>query len=259
MTGTGPRANPDSVPSRPDAVLIAEAFESALVRCNCAAPSFVSFPATKIAEIVVATIAALPPSRRQAIAVARGHLPELVLEFVLSLIGGDTRDLQPLFTQKGGDGAAFASAADERPRARLREQKTASAAFSPVLLEDWAGHVAGQTFLEKHFAIPRSTLHWWQRNNHVVALRKGGRRHVFPLAQFIDGRPAAGIREVLSHVSDPRLAWGWLIRPLPGLGNRAPIDLLKQNRVAEVVLAAREFSSDEQLNKIDFQYLYELN
>lgn len=246
MMGSDPRTVPSSPESRRlDAALVAEALDNALIRCNCAGPSFVSFSATKIAEIVVATVAALPPARRHAMSIDRSQLSELMLQFVLSLSRHDSRHSHSPAMPRPSDDVASAPAADGTIKARFREQKTAPEGFSPVLLEDWAGHVAGQTFLEKHFAIPRSTLHWWQRNNHVVALRKGGRRHVFPLAQFIDGRPAAGIREVLSHVSDPRLAWGWLICPLPGLGNRAPIDLLKQNRVAEVVLAAQEFAATE--------------
>lgn len=32
-----------------------------------------------------------------------------------------------------------------------------------VLIEDWAGEVAGSTYLEEKFRIPRSTLHRWQR------------------------------------------------------------------------------------------------
>ncbi|TGV47385.1 hypothetical protein EN784_54280, partial [bacterium M00.F.Ca.ET.141.01.1.1] len=82
-------------------------------------------------------------------------------------------------------------------------------------IAEWAGPVAGSTHLERRFGIPRSTLHWWQRHNDVVAFRRGSRKHVFPLAQFIDGRPMPGIREVLSSISDPRLAWLWLISPSP--------------------------------------------
>ncbi|RWD60304.1 MAG: hypothetical protein EOS60_34135, partial [Mesorhizobium sp.] len=37
-----------------------------------------------------------------------------------------------------------------------------------VLIEDWAGEVAGSTYLEEHFRIPRSTLHRWQRRNEVI-------------------------------------------------------------------------------------------
>ncbi|KUM24113.1 hypothetical protein AU467_31295 [Mesorhizobium loti] len=110
-------------------------------------------------------------------------------------------------------------------------------------IEDWAGQVAGPTYLEKRFGIPRSTLHWWQRHNDVIALRKGARKHVFPLAQFIDGRPTPGIRQVLSWIANPRLAWLWLICPSPLLDGRIPMEMLRQDLAAEVVSAARGFSS----------------
>ncbi|MER9756254.1 hypothetical protein NKJ46_22975 [Mesorhizobium sp. M0166] len=110
-------------------------------------------------------------------------------------------------------------------------------------IEDWAGAVAGPTYLEQRFGIPRSTLHWWQRHNDVVAFRKGARKHVFPLAQFIDGRPAPGIRQVLSLIANPRPAWLWLTRPSSRLNGRIPIEMLRQDLAAEVILAARDFSS----------------
>ncbi|TIL63077.1 MAG: DUF2384 domain-containing protein, partial [Mesorhizobium sp.] len=72
--------------------------------------------------------------------------------------------------------------------------------------------------------------------------RKGGRKHVFPLAQFVDGRPAAGIRELLAVIANPRLAWFWLTRPSPDLDGRTPLEMLKHDRVREVMLAARDFS-----------------
>ncbi|MEI8718778.1 MULTISPECIES: antitoxin Xre/MbcA/ParS toxin-binding domain-containing protein [unclassified Mesorhizobium] len=109
-------------------------------------------------------------------------------------------------------------------------------------IEDWAGTVAGPTYLKVHFGIPRSTLHWWQRHNDVVALRKGARKHVFPLAQFVDGRPAPGIRQVLSLIANPRAAWLWLTSPSPQLDGRTPIELLRQELAAEVLRAARDFS-----------------
>ncbi|WP_292572447.1 antitoxin Xre/MbcA/ParS toxin-binding domain-containing protein [Mesorhizobium sp.] len=110
-------------------------------------------------------------------------------------------------------------------------------------IEDWAGQLAGPTYLEQRFGIPRSTLHWWQRHNDVVAFRKGARKHVFPLAQFIDGRPALGIRQVLSLIVNPRPAWLWLTRPSPRLDGRIPIEMLRQDLAAEVILAARDYSS----------------
>ncbi|MER8928640.1 hypothetical protein [Mesorhizobium sp. M0496] len=107
-------------------------------------------------------------------------------------------------------------------------------------IAEWAGPVAGSTHLERRFGIPRSTLHWWQRHNDVVAFRRGSRKHVFPLAQFIDGRPMPGIRQVLSSISDPRLAWLWLISPSPLLKGRVPIELLREGMNTEVVSSAAQ-------------------
>ncbi|TIR17079.1 MAG: hypothetical protein E5X33_26870 [Mesorhizobium sp.] len=109
-------------------------------------------------------------------------------------------------------------------------------------IAEWAGPVAGSTHLERRFGIPRSTLHWWQRHNDVVALRKGSRKHVFPLAQFIDGRPLPGIRQVLSTISDPRVAWLWLISPSPLLKGRVPIELLREGMGIDVASAAQALS-----------------
>ncbi|RWO23234.1 MAG: hypothetical protein EOS10_33855 [Mesorhizobium sp.] len=107
-------------------------------------------------------------------------------------------------------------------------------------IAEWAGPVAGSTHLERRFGIPRSTLHWWQRHNDVIAFRRGSRKHVFPLAQFIDGRPMPGIRQVLSSISDPRLAWLWLISPSPLLNGRVPIELLREGTNTEVVASAAQ-------------------
>ncbi|MEI9412028.1 hypothetical protein [Mesorhizobium salmacidum] len=115
-------------------------------------------------------------------------------------------------------------------------------------IAEWAGPVAGSTHFETRFGIPRSTLHWWQRHNDVVAFRRGSRKHVFPLAQFIDGRPVLGIRQVLSSISDPRLAWLWLIAPSPLLKGRVPIELLREGRTIDVASAAQAFSLLESLS-----------
>ncbi|WP_348529219.1 hypothetical protein [Mesorhizobium sp. LSJC264A00] len=47
---------------------------------------------------------------------------------------------------------------------------------------------------------------------------------------------------MLSVIANPRLAWFWLNRAAPELGGRIPIDMLKQDMVPDVVLAARDFS-----------------
>ncbi|MER9663950.1 hypothetical protein [Mesorhizobium sp. M0159] len=142
-----------------------------------------------------------------------------------------------------------ASARETAPLAARTEESRGGAVLEArhqqsecVRIEDWAGQ-SGPTYLEQRFGIPRSTLHWWQRHNDVVAFRKGARKHVFPLAQFIDGRPAPGIRQVLSLIANPRSAWLWLTSPSPQLDARIPIEMLRQDLAAEVICAARDFSS----------------
>lgn len=115
--------------------------------------------------------------------------------------------------------------------------------LASVLIEEWAGQVAGSTYLEEKLGIPRSTLHRWQRRGEVIALRTGGRKHVFPLAQFVDGRPVSGIRDVLSRIGHPRTTWSWLIQSAPEFEGEAPIALLVKDRPQDVIRAAEAFSA----------------
>jgi len=108
-------------------------------------------------------------------------------------------------------------------------------------LEDWAGPVAGPGEIEKTFGTRRSTLHDWHKRGAVIGLLKGERKHVFPLAQFVDGRPVEGMSEVSRIIGNPRVAWQWLVQPKPSIGG-TPLDQLKQGNVSEVVDAAeRDF------------------
>jgi hypothetical protein len=203
-------------------------------------PTLVS--AGKIAGGVAAAITFLSPKHQRAIDAIQGELTGLASEFVRALAveagrrsetgaaGGERENLP------SAPPAGIESPAPTSPRNPADD-------LDSVLIEDWAGRVAGSTYLEENFRIPRSTLHRWQKRNEVVALRKGGRKHVFPLAQFIDGRPAPGISEVLSLIVNPRMAWLWLIRPSSDLDGRVPIEMLRQDLVDAVVLAARGFLS----------------
>lgn len=116
------------------------------------------------------------------------------------------------------------------------------AAFAePMRLEDWAGPVAGPADIEKAFGTKRSTLHDWQRRGAVIGLLKGERKHVFPLAQFVDGRPVEGMAQLTRVIRNPRVAWQWLIGTKPSIGG-APLDIMKHGRLDEVLAAAeRDF------------------
>ncbi len=113
---------------------------------------------------------------------------------------------------------------------------------TPMKIEDWAGPVAGPSELERDYGIRRSTLHDWQKQHAVIGLLAGQRKHVFPVAQFIDGRPIEGLAGVVSEVGSPRTAWLWLVEPHPSLRGAMPLDRLKAGETALVLqLAERDF------------------
>lgn len=121
-----------------------------------------------------------------------------------------------------------------------RERIAAIAA--PVRLEDWAGPVAGPGEIERAFGTRRSTLHDWHKRGAIIGLLKGERKHVFPLAQFVDGRPVQGMSEVTRVIGNPRVAWQWLTQAKPSIGGK-PLDRLKQGHIDQVVAAAeRDFN-----------------
>lgn len=108
------------------------------------------------------------------------------------------------------------------------------------LPDDWAGPVAGPTVIEKHYGIPRSTLYRWQKRNEVIAINsRTSSKPVFPLRQFVDGRPMDGIAEAISILGEQRRAWKWLISPNERLDGRVPLDLLSEDRISAVLNAAR--------------------
>jgi hypothetical protein len=217
------------------AEMVAEEVERALAHHDEAInrPTMVSVG--KIAGSIASAVTLLSPKHQRAIDAIHADLPGLASKFVRALAAEAAR--------RGEAGIAGATnppttlSADVEPPSLPKSDD-----LEAMLIEDWAGRVAGSTYLEENLRIARSTLHRWQRRGEVIALRKGGRKHVFPLAQFVDGRPVAGIRDVLSLISNPRLAWLWLTRPSAQLDGRVPIDLLRQDEVVEVVEAARAFA-----------------
>ncbi|MGX5841854.1 antitoxin Xre/MbcA/ParS-like domain-containing protein [Mesorhizobium sp. ArgA1] len=229
----------DGISQEALAGLVAEAVQQALVQHGMALDPQALASAGAIAGSAAAALTFLSQPQRLAIDTVRGEWTALATELVQSMADKAAR------RGKAPNNAATAGA-DKTTSASAPDKATSSLpgerSLQSMLIEDWAGEVAGSTYLEENFRIPRSTLHRWQRRSEVIALRKGGRKHVFPLAQFVDGRPAAGISEVLSAIANPRLAWFWLNRAAPELGGRVPIEMLKQDMVQDVVSAARDFS-----------------
>jgi hypothetical protein len=178
-----------------------------------------------LAGSVVSAFAGLSLKQQEALSkLGRGvsvDLAALVLKLAKDAMGG----LEPDANQIGG-------VSEDQPAAPVS-----------IKVNDWAGPAVGSTQLEAEYGVNRSTLYRLQRRNAVIALRTGGRKHVFPLAQFVDGRPVAGLDQISSILSPPRVAWFWLTRRCEALEGVTPLELLKADRVDEVVAAARKHVS----------------
>lgn len=212
------------------AEMVAQDVERALAHYDEAINQSTVVSLGKIAGSIASAVTLLSARHQRAIDAIHADLPGLASKFVRALAAEAARRSEA--GTAGTTNPPAALLANEAPPSQTDDLET-------MLIEDWAGRVAGSTYLEDNLHIARSTLHRWQKRNDVIALRKGGRKHVFPLAQFVDGRPAAGISDVLSLIGNPRLAWLWLTRPATQLDGRIPIDLLRADQVDEVVEAAR--------------------
>ena len=127
-----------------------------------------------------------------------------------------------------------------RFRASLPESEA-----SLLLADDWAGPVAGPTEIERFYGIPRSTLYRWQKLNEAVAIStRTSSKPVFPLRQFVDGRPLPGLASIISIVGSQREAWKWLISPNPDFAGDAPLDVLASGKVDTVANAAGAWARD---------------
>lgn len=207
--------------------------ESLLVERNPAAPA-----AAKTAGQVTAVLgkAAMSLTHEQQKRLAKTSSDKIVKVFE-ALIG---RSASPEAKAEGrtvlvGDGLGE-QLSDQEGRRRLAAYAT------PMAIEEWAGPVAGATVLEQEQGISRSTLHAWRHQNAVIGLLKGTRHHVYPVAQFIDGRPVEGLGAILEQVRSPRVAWMWLIEPHPALKGETPLARLKAGDIATVIrLAERDY------------------
>lgn len=216
--------------------MVAEDVERALAHYDEAINQSTVVSVGKIAGSIASAVTLLSPKHQRAIDAIHADLPGLASKFVRALAAEAARRSEA--GTAGATSPSTALLADEP----LLPAPPRSDDLESMLIEDWAGRVAGSTYLEENLGIARSTLHRWQRRGDVIALRKGGRKHVFPLAQFVDGRPVAGISDVLKQIGNPRLAWLWLTRPAAQLDGRIPIDLLRADQVEEVIEAARVFA-----------------
>ena len=205
-----------------------------IARHNAGKPKAIVDATGRLAARLAAAAAALPLARQKRLLTTK---PKQAVEQMLNALlelSEDAAAPKADLTVEVSKGAGFGEliSADEGQR-RLDEFAR------PKQIEQWAGPIAGPVELERGYGISRSTLHSWQRRGAVIGLLKGERKHVFPLEQFVDARPVEGISRIVAVAPSPRSAWLWMVQRSPLLGNARPIDLLKQDRIDDVVDAAR--------------------
>jgi hypothetical protein len=189
---------------------------------------------TPVAEFG-ATAANLSPAARKRLIAGKARFNEVIAQIAaepeaapktLKLVAKSAAEV----SQGSGLGKVLSP---EEGRARVAEYAT------PTKVEDWAGPLAGPTELERDFGVARSTLHSWQKQGAVIGLLVGVRKHAFPTAQFVDGRPVTGLAGIVEIVGDLRAAWLWLREPNPGLGCVTPLARLKAGAADKVAQIAR--------------------
>jgi len=217
---------------------VAAEIAKVIARHNAGKPKAVINATGRLAARLAAAAAALPLSSQKKLLTGK---PKQDVERMVNVLLELSSDVQSERIEipepaevEHSKGSGFGELlTPEEGRRRLAEYAT------PIRIEEWAGPVAGPVELERDYGIRRSTLHNWQRRGAVIGLLKGERKHVFPLEQFVDGRPVEGLARIVEIAPSPRSAWFWLVQGSPLLGGKRPIGLLKQDRAEEVVEAAR--------------------
>lgn len=212
--------------------LVASEVNDALTR----QPGLAKAAAANTAQIVGAVAAAvmsLSPAQQKRLKGKSNDVADMIAAFARDEAPAERIFIPEPVDIEHSKGSGFGELLNiEEGRRRLSEYATKG----PI--EEWAGPVAGSSLLSE-CGIARSTLHDWQKRGEVVALLVGARKHAYPLEQFVDGRPVEGLARVVAVAPSPRSAWLWLVQPSPLLGNQRPIDLLKRDRIDDVVEAAR--------------------
>lgn len=220
--------------------------KEALTKRNPRAPAAAIESAARLVVVVVAeALMKLPKERQRALLENPSQTSAAFTQFITQLDRQLTADakpvaegsgrvrLQPIRREQAKGAGLGARVSRDAGRRRLADYAEA------LTLEGWAGPVAGPNDLEQKYGIRRSTLQDWRRSGAVIGLLKGVRKHVFPIGQFVDGRPVKGLAEIQEIVGDPRTAWLWLVEPAT-TEDRTPLARLRRGEVDDVLEAARD-------------------
>lgn len=122
--------------------------------------------------------------------------------------------------------------------------RAASAALDQLTvatpLEAWAGEVLSSQAVATRLGLSKTSINNWRQDSAVIALPKGRRNYVYPVAQFRDHAVLPGIDGVLAAAGgDSRVAWRWLMTPHVDFDGKPPLTALQAGQAEAVVAAAR--------------------
>lgn len=178
----------------------------------------------KFIAVLSRVVADLPPGQQRKLPVERKRLRSVLLEAA----------------NRAEEAAETIEGAGLGQRLSLDEGLQRLRRYSPPRpIEEWAGPVGGAGEIEERLGIPRSTLNEWYRRGVVLGLLRGERKRIYPLEQFIDARPLAGVGDVARIAPDARAAWLWLRQSHGRLAMKTPLQALAEGEREAVVEAAK--------------------
>ena len=88
-----------------------------------------------------------------------------------------------------------------------------------------------------------STAHRWKSDGKIFAIAAAGKRDVYPVFQFKDGKPREVIAELLEILEEARTPWEiaqWFVAANSWLDSDRPIDLLDDPDSRDLLIDAAE-------------------
>ena len=105
--------------------------------------------------------------------------------------------------------------------------------------------IIGVSEAAERLDVSRTTVYEWARTNKLIAWKTSKRGLRIPAGQILGSeRIVPGIRDVVDIIGDPELAWAFLTQEWAFEEEVAlPLELLKENRIDEVLGAAPGFGA----------------
>lgn len=103
----------------------------------------------------------------------------------------------------------------------------------------WAGEVETASILAPRLAASPEILAEWADRRIAIAFGDEPDQRLYPVEQFINGRPVPGLADVLAIIGHARVAWLWLRTSRPAINDCSPLDYLKAGDIQNAMLLAR--------------------